>query len=63
MKYMHKETKNLYTILHLTKMKHPDTGSWLDAVVYKAEATGIVWVRSSLSFSDNFEVAHDKGYE
>lgn len=34
-RYIHNKTSNEYIIDSITKMKHPDTGEWIPAVIYK----------------------------
>lgn len=36
-RYIHNKTSNEYTIISITKMKHPDTGEWIPAVIYKVD--------------------------
>lgn len=33
-RYIHNKTSNEYVIDNITKMKHPDTGEWIPAVIY-----------------------------
>lgn len=34
-RYIHNKTSNEYVIDNITKMKHPDTGKWIPAVIYQ----------------------------
>lgn len=36
-RYIHNKTSNEYIIISITKMKHPDTGEWIPAVIYKRD--------------------------
>ena len=36
-RYIHNKTSNEYIIISITKMKHPDTGEWIPAVIYKVD--------------------------
>lgn len=36
-RYIHNKTSNEYIIDSITKMKHPDTGEWIPAVIYKLD--------------------------
>lgn len=38
-RYIHNKTSNEYVIDNITKMKHPDTGEWIPAVIYKLNAS------------------------
>ena len=40
-RYIHNKTSNEYTIISITKMKHPDTGEWIPAVIYKLNALAL----------------------
>lgn len=53
--FTHKEKGHNYRILKLIKSKHPDTGKWYDAVVYKQLESSEEFVRSVKSFIDNFK--------
>lgn len=52
--YVHKKSGLEYRIKHITKMKHPDTGVWIPAVIYEGVITGIVWCRSMESFINDY---------
>ena len=43
-RYIHNKTSNEYTIISITKMKHPDTGEWIPAVIYKADGLNLYGV-------------------
>ena len=53
--YTHHEKNGIYKVLEITKSKHPDTGVWYPAVVYKSLEDNRVWVRSVDSFIENFD--------
>ncbi len=38
-------------------MKHPDTGEWIPAVIYKADGLEPLWCRSVESFKSHFSDA------
>ena len=47
-----------------TKMKHPDTGEWIHAVIYhKTSESDILWCRSVESFKSHFSDAKVEGDE
>lgn len=52
--YIHNKTSNEYIIVDITKMKHPDTGEWIPAVIYKANGLEPLWCRSVESFKSHF---------
>lgn len=49
-RYIHNKTSNEYVIVSITKMKHPDTGEWIPAVIYQLNSTESLWCRSVESF-------------
>lgn len=55
-RYIHK-TYNEYIIISITKMKHPDTGEWIPAVIYKVNGLEPLWCRSVESFKSYFSDA------
>ena len=62
--YIHKKTSNEYSIDDITKMKHPDTGEWIPAVIYhKTSESDILWCRSVESFKSHFSDAKVEGNE
>ena len=62
--YIHKKTSNEYSIDDITKMKHPDTGEWIPAVIYhKTSASDILWCRSVECFKSQFSDAQVEGNE
>lgn len=62
--YIHKKTFNEYSIDDITKMKHPDTGEWIPAVIYhKTSEFDILWCRSVESFKSHFSDAKVEGNE
>lgn len=62
--YIHKKTSNEYSIDDITKMKHPDTGEWIPAVIYhKTSESDILWCRSVESFKTHFSDAKVEGNE
>lgn len=62
--YIHKKTSNEYIIVDITKMKHPDTGEWIPAVIYhKTSESDILWCRSVESFKSHFSDAKVEGDE
>ena len=62
--YIHKKTSNEYSIDDITKMKHPDTGKWISAVIYhKTSESDILWCRSVESFKSHFRDAKVEGDE
>lgn len=57
-RYIHNKTSNEYTIISITKMKHPDTGEWIPAVIYyKTSESDILLCRSVESFKSHFSDA------
>ena len=61
--YIHKKTSNEYSIDDITKMKHPDTGEWIPAVIYKVDGLEPLWCRSVESFKTHFSDAKVEGDE
>lgn len=61
--YIHKKTSNEYIIVDITKMKHPDTGEWIPAVIYKLAGLEPLWCRSVESFKSHFSDAKVEGNE
>ena len=61
--YIHKKTSNEYAIDDITKMKHPDTGEWIPAVIYKLDGLEPLWCRSVESFKTHFSDAKVEGDE
>lgn len=63
-RYIHNKTSNEYIIISITKMKHPDTGEWIPAVIYrKTSEFDILWCRSVESFKSHFSDAKIEGNE
>lgn len=62
-RYIHNKTSNEYIIVNITKMKHPDTGEWIPAVIYKLSESDILWCRSVESFKSHFSDAKVEGNE
>ena len=52
----HIEKGHTYIILDIIKSKHPDTGKWYDAVIYKQLESKETFVRSIQSFCENFRI-------
>lgn len=61
--YIHNKTSNEYIIVDITKMKHPDTGEWIPAVIYKANGLEPLWCRSVESFKSHFSDVKVEGNE
>lgn len=61
--YIHNKTSNEYIIVDITKMKHPDTGKWIPAVIYKVNGLEPLWCRSVESFKSHFSDAKVEGNE
>ena len=62
--YIHNKTSNEYIIVDITKMKHPDTGKWIPAVIYhRTSKPDILWCRSVESFKSHFSDAKVEGDE
>lgn len=63
-RYIHNKTSNEYTIISITKMKHPDTGEWIPAVIYHRYGNpDHLWCRSIESFKTHFSDAKVEGDE
>ena len=56
--YRHTETGNIYRVESLCSLKHPDTGDWIPACVYRAvrneRAVGERYCRSMADFVKKF---------
>lgn len=62
--YIHNKTSNEYIIDNITKMKHPDTGKWIPAVIYhRYGKPDHLWCRSVESFKTHFSDAKVEGDE
>lgn len=61
--YIHNKTSKEYIIVDITKMKHPDTGKWIPAVIYKVNGLEPLWCRSVESFKSHFSDAKVEGNE
>ena len=55
----HIEKGHTYIILDIVKSKHPDTGKWYDAVIYKQLESKETFVRSIQSFCENFRIINN----
>lgn len=62
-RYIHNKTSNEYIIISITEMKHPDTGDWIPAVIYKRDGLKSLWCRSVESFKSHFSDAKVEGDE
>lgn len=62
-RYIHNKTSNEYIIISITKMKHPDIGEWIPAVIYKRDGLKSLWCRSVESFKSHFSDAKVEGDE
>ncbi len=63
-RYIHNKVSNEYTIISITKMKHPDTGEWIPAVIYHRYGNpDHLWCRSVESFKTHFSDAKVEGDE
>ena len=63
-RYIHNKTSNEYVIDNITKMKHPDTGEWIPAVIYHRYGNpDHLWCRSVESFKSHFSDAKVEGDE
>lgn len=62
-RYIHNKTSNEYIIDNITKMKHPDTGEWIPAVIYQLNWPDTLWCRSVESFKSHFSDAKVEGNE
>ena len=55
----HIEKGHTYIILDIIKSKHPDTGEWYDAIIYKQLESKETFVRSIQSFCENFRIINN----
>lgn len=62
-RYIHNKTSNECIIIDITKMKHPDTGKWIPAVIYKVDELEPLLCRSVESFKSHFSDAKIEGDE
>ena len=63
-RYIHNKTSNEYIIVDITKMKHPDTGKWIPAIIYRVNSEySKLWCRSVESFKSHFSDAKVEGNE
>ena len=63
-RYIHNKTSNEYSIDDITKMKHPDTGEWIPAVIYHRYGNpDHLWCRNVESFKTHFSDAKVEGDE
>lgn len=62
-RYIHNKTSNEYIIISITQMKHPDTGEWIPAVIYKRDGLKSLWCRSVENFKSHFSDAKVEGNE
>ena len=63
-RYIHNKTSNEYIIISITKMKHPDTGEWIPAVIYHRYGNpDHLWCTSVESFKSHFSDAKVEGNE
>lgn len=51
-KYVYKE--NIYEVVGPGKMKHPESGEWINAIIYK-NSDGEVFIRERIQFFSKFE--------
>ena len=62
--YIHNKTSNEYAIDCITKMKHPDTGEWIPAVIYhRTSEPNTLWCRSIENFKSHFSDTKVEGNE
>lgn len=62
--YIHNKTSNEYIIVDITKMKHPDTGEWIPAIIYRVNIEySKLLCRSVESFKTHFSNAKVGGNE
>ena len=62
--YIHNKTSNEYAIDDITKMKHPDTGEWIPAVIYhRTSKPDTLCSRRVESFKSHFSDAKVEGDE
>lgn len=62
-RYIHNKTSNEYIIISITQMKHPDTGEWIPAVIYKRDGLKSLRCRSVENFKSHFSDAKVEGNE
>jgi hypothetical protein len=62
-RYIHNKTSVEYIIISITEMKHPDTGEWIPAVIYKIDGLEPLWCRSVENFKSYLSDAKIKGNE
>ena len=55
----HIEKGHTYIVLDIVKSKHPDTGKWYDAVIYKQLKSKETFIRSIKSFCENFRIINN----
>lgn len=55
----HIEKGHTYIVLDIIKSKHPNTGEWYDAVIYKQLESKETFVRSIKSFCENFRIINN----
>lgn len=55
----HIEKGHTYIVLDIIKSKHPDTGEWYYAVIYKQLESKETFVRSIKSFCENFRIINN----
>lgn len=55
--YIYNKSNTFYKVTHLSKMKHPDTGKWINCVIYQSFKNNKIWVRSLDSFRSHFTLA------
>lgn len=55
----HIEKGHTYIILDIIKSKHPDTGEWYDAIIYKQLENKETFVRHIKSFCENFRIINN----
>ena len=55
----HIEKGHTYIVLDIVKSKHPNTGEWYDAVIYKQLENKETFVRSIQSFCENFRIINN----
>ena len=55
----HIEKGHTYIILDIVKSKHPNTGEWYDAVIYKQLESKETFIRSIQSFCENFRIINN----
>lgn len=55
----HIEKGHTYIVLNIIKSKHPDTGEWYDAIIYKQLESKETFIRSIKSFCENFRIINN----